>query len=127
MKAINLKRFPYFNKDRPLRELNHLAEIHDNLMPHQVAAATGCSLDEAMGVLLLLVDRALVEAFLLVYHNAHPDIPVLARSMLEGFPTPPLTCKICEKDIEQGTELSYDFLFKKTDDITFVVESNELH
>lgn len=121
MKAISLEHFPYFNDDRPLQQLNRLVEIKADLMPHQVAVATGCSLDEAMGILLLLFNSSLVEALLLVYHNDHLDAPpILARNILDGPPLLPFTCDICQNEIKHRDELSYDFLFKKASNIQFI-------
>ena len=123
METVSLRHFPYFNNDKPLQELNHLVDVHgNNLEAHQVAAATGCRLDEAMGILLLLFNSSLAEAFLLVYHNDHADgPPILARRILDGLPPLPFTCDICQGEIENREELSYDFLFKMADSIRFVV------
>jgi hypothetical protein len=94
-------------------------------MPHQVAAATGCELEEAMEVLMLLYDQYLAEALLLVYHNEHLDAPATAVSISEGLPSLPFICSVCEKGISDPKELSYDFLFRLNGKILFVVENDE--
>jgi hypothetical protein len=92
-------------------------------MPHSVANATGCSLKQAMELLLSLSDQYIVEPYLLVYHGTHPgDPPILARNMLDGFPSLPFACDLCEEKVNSRDELQYDFLFKKADDIEFVLE-----
>lgn len=122
---VNLSKFYCFNEGAHLRELNRLVRIHTDLMPHQVAVATGCGLKEAMEVLMLLFHRHLAEVFLLVYHNDHPDTPAQALNISEGLPSLPFICDLCEEEIRDPNELSYDFLFKISDDIQFVVEDDE--
>ena len=123
MKTLSLRRYACFSSSKSLQNLNHLVEIHSNLMPHQVASATGCSLNEAMAMLIFLFTRSLAEVFLLVYHNSDqvdPPTPILARSILEGLPDLPITCDVCGKEIEHRSDLSYDFLFKIIEKVRFV-------
>jgi hypothetical protein len=122
MTEVKLSKVYYFNEDSHLEKLNRHVRIHTDLMPHQVAAATGCKLEEAMEVLMLLFHLYLAEALLLVYHNDHPNIPAKALNISEGLPSLPFICDVCEKEISNPDELSYDFLFKKKDDIQFVLE-----
>lgn len=91
-------------------------------MPHQIASATGCSLEEALAVLLLLFRLSVAEAFLLVYHNIHEGDtpPILARGILDGLPQVPFVCEICQEEIASSSELSYDFLFKITENVCFI-------
>jgi hypothetical protein len=87
--------------------------MEERNMPHEIAAATGCTLAEAMGLMLLFLGRSHVVARLLVYHNRHPEgPPILARSILEGPPTLPFDCDVCDERIECKDDLSYDFLFE---------------
>jgi hypothetical protein len=122
MQTINLSNFPCLSKELHLQRLNNLAEIQDNLMPHQVAVATGCSHEEALAVLLLLSKHSLAEALLVVYHNEHliDSPPILARSIFEGLPPLPFICDICQQEITSSDELSYDFLFRVLEKANFV-------
>src|SRR5438034_1370771 len=111
MRTVRLNNFPYFDNSKALEDLNRLVRLYDNLMPHQVAAATGCRLQDAMGVLMLLVAHSLAEAVILVYHTTDqidPLVPFLSRSIYEGLPAPPLVCDVCGNQVETTEELSYD-------------------
>jgi hypothetical protein len=122
MRTVRLNSFPYFDNSKALEDLNRLVELYDNLMPHQVAAATGCRLQDAMGVLMLLVSHSLAEAVLLVYHISDPIdplVPFLSRSIYDGLPTPPLLCDVCGNEIETADELTYDFSFKLASAVHF--------
>jgi hypothetical protein len=98
--------------DSNLEILQRLLKTRDALMPHQLAGATGCSLNEAMQLLLSLFDQGLAELLLLVYHRAHPDVPIQSRNLLNGFPQLPFLCSECEDEIMSKDELLYDFLFR---------------
>lgn len=122
MKTIHLAHFHCLANNNALQKLNRLVGLHDTLMPHQVAVATGCPLAEAMGVLMLLLSQAAAEGFLLVYHANgcdNPPPPFLQRDLVAGPPPLPLTCLNCGVVIEDEHELSYDFLFKLTDQVSF--------
>ena len=96
-----------------LQDLTSLMTIHDSLMPHQVATATGCTLAEAETFLGLMDHYGWALAFRLVYHNEHPDVPILVIGMTEKrLPELPLSCSICEAEINDPDELSYGLLFK---------------
>ena len=124
---INLSKFPCFDSPQRIGELNRLVSTQHDLMPHQVAVAVGCELEHAMTVLFFLYHRRLAEAFLLVYHKDHLDAPVLAPGLSAGFPSLPFTCDACGKEIVAPDELSYDLLFRLTEDIRFTVETSHAH
>jgi len=84
-------------------------------MPHQVASATGCTLDEAMKLLMFLASIDIVETLLLVYHlneNTETPSPIMMRPLNEGPPKLPFTCDECGQQIANQNELSYDFIFR---------------
>jgi len=115
MKILNLKHFLSFRQERTLNNLNELVERQKELMPHQVAVASGCTVDEAMGILMLLTVDKMAEAYLLIYHildDTDPPVPILARRLTDGFPEIPFVCDNCEREITDTNELRYDFLFK---------------
>ena len=116
-KQLALHRLPSFRNTSQVQKLNDVFAIQNTLMPHQVAVATGCSLDDALTILLLLYDRYLAESFLLVYHVSHPEQPILTRKLSEGPPSVPVQCDLCERVIENDDELAYDYLFKTRDQI----------
>ena len=121
MQTINLTSFPCLGKEAQLQSLNNLVDISDSLMPHQIAVATGCSIDEALAVLLLLLRLSTVKGFLLVYHSGHEDNnpPIMARNIFDGLPILPFICEVCQKEIINANELSYDFLFKLIEKVHF--------
>ncbi len=88
----------------------------------EVAVATGCGLNAAMEVLMLLFHLAAADAFILVYHDDHPTVPVLATKISEGLPTLPFTCEVCEGVVTDKSHLLYDFIFKLHESIQFVSE-----
>jgi hypothetical protein len=91
-------------------------------MAHEISGATGCSLQEATGLLLLLLNRGLMGAQILVYHNTHLHDPVsfAAIDLFEGFPALPIQCPVCDQILTMQEELAYDFLFTKIMDIELV-------
>ena len=121
-RLVNLYSLPYFREQGRLQELQWLAKTQADLMPHQLAVATGCSLDAAMEVLMLLYHLNAVDAFLLVYHDDHPTVPALAIKLSEGLPVLPFTCDVCEGVITDRSHLLYDFLFKFREPVQFVSE-----
>lgn len=124
MKYLSLKGYRCLNNNESVQALNRLVETRANLMPHEVASATGCDIAEAMSVLMLMYAQSLADAFLLVYHVAdetNPPAPFMARSIELGLPEVPLICENCDHEIQRRTELSYDFLFKITNEIRFTV------
>jgi len=124
---VNLYSICCFSESDRLRELNRLVAIHTDLMPHQVAAATGCELKEAMEVLVLLYHLYLADAFTLVYHNEHPNTPAIALEVSKGVPPAlPVICPLCEKEINDPNELSYGFLVKLNENVEFVVQPDDL-
>lgn len=126
---VDLHKLPCFSDRNRIAALNRLVATNPDLMPHQVAAATGCLLKEAMLLLMLLYDRHLVEAFTLVYHIAHPDTPpaqALHMEISDGLPSFPIRCPLCEEEIDSPSEVTYGFLFVLSEDVQFVTETNEL-
>lgn len=124
MLEINLSKFPFF-KDKTARELlNRHIQNNPDVMPHGIAVVTGCSFNEATQILFLLFHLYLAEVFLLVYHNDHPTRAIMARKLSEGFPILPVTCPICDRDIELESELAYDLLFKHKKQIVFIFEED---
>lgn len=110
--SINLNSFPFFQDEASLTRLNNLFASRSNLMPHEVASATGCSLEEAMHLLMFLYDKRMAEAYLVVYHERHLDEPPIeVRPIVQGFPSLPMVCEVCGEVISEEADLSYGFQF----------------
>jgi len=125
---VNLHNLHCFSEHDKLVTLNRLAVTNPDLMPHQVAVATGCDLNEAMQVLMLLYDMHLAEAYTLVYHTTHSDGPpaeVLRAEISAGLPSFPLRCPLCQEEINSSDEVTYGFLFVLSQGIQFVAETEE--
>ena len=91
-------------------------------MPHVVASATGCRLEEAMALLIFLYDKSLANGFILVYHSKHQDFYFARRPLKEGLPSArEIFCQVCEENIEDELELLYDFEFVINKDVSFEV------
>lgn len=124
MRYLSLRGFHCLNNTESVQALNRLVETRVNLMPHEVADATGCDLAVAMSVLMLLFTQSLADVFLLVYHiadEADPPAPFMVRGIELGLPEVPLICENCDREIQHPAELSYDFLFKIANEIRFTV------
>ena len=122
VERININRLPCFEEKTPVERLNQHLQKNRELMPHEVAGVTGCKLEEAMQLLMLLFHLEAAELLLLVYHNDHLTTPAEARPIADGYPPLPFKCSLCEEDISDEDELSYDFLFILNRDI--VLEAN---
>lgn len=120
---VDLSKFKCFRDNRRITRLNRLVVLHDELMPHQVAISTGCSLIEAMEILLLLFHKELVEAYLLTYHKYHPEVPERTIPLVEGFPLLPIVCRICEQPITTIDDLTFGFIFRITTPLQFILET----
>jgi hypothetical protein len=123
---VNLNKFRYFNERSHLDSLNHLIRSRNDLMPHEIAIGTGCSFEEAMGVLILLYHLDLADQYLLIYYNKEPDVPVGMREISEGPPLLPFkinTSAFEEVEIYSMHDLSFGFLFKIRKEIDFVIEN----
>jgi hypothetical protein len=115
-------------EDAHLIQLNRMLRVHSDLMLHQLSVAIGCDTAEAMEVLLLLVDKAAADAYLLVYHNLHPEGPPIQMvPITKGLPSLPFICDTCEEVIDSESDLFCDFLFRIRRDVQFVkrIESND--
>ncbi len=121
MKVFDLSRFDCFqNKDRAAL-LNDFLEINQSIMPHGIAAATGCRLEEALALLLVMYSEQFVEGYVLMYHSPHLETPFGRRRLYEGLPPPNhITCSICEMADIPDRELYFDLEFVLTEPIEFV-------
>jgi hypothetical protein len=122
MEVLSIKQFRCFNSATRLERLNDLVDLHNHLMPHQIAAATGCGVNDAMGLLLHLSTLSLAKPRLLVYHTTDvidPPNYILSRDIALGFPELPFECGECGETIESYDELRFEFSFTLIEKITF--------
>jgi len=100
--------------------LNNLVAVNKQLMPHVVAAATGCRLEDAMALLIFLYNKSIVDGFILIYHLQHQDSYFARRLLKNGLPrVDEVFCQVCEENIENESELLYDFEFVINQDVSF--------
>jgi hypothetical protein len=123
MLKVNLSNLHFLNKKK-IENLNHFVAVNRSLMPHSIAVAVGCSLEEATTILLLLYGRSLVDGFILVYHLSHLDVYFEKREISEGFsPRKAYSCPVCQLEHTVQDELYFDFEFNPRDELEFVVET----
>lgn len=121
MSTMNLTNLGLFST-KQITLLNDLVAVNKQLMPHVVASATGCRLEEAMSLLIFLYDKNVVDGFVLVYHIKHQDYYFARYPLKDGLPKANvIVCQICEENIENQSDLLYDFEFVVNQDISFEV------
>lgn len=101
-----------------------IIEVNQSLMPHSVAAATGCNRAEALTLLLMLYGSNVVNGFILIYHHPHIDVPVDRRPLKDGLPPKgPFECPICETVVVDENGLYFDFEFLLIEKVEFLLEN----
>jgi hypothetical protein len=98
---------------------SYFSEPGRKFMPHQLAVMLGLRYSDAISILNVLGTNKLSENQLLIYHICDPEIPAGAIPYGDGFPSLPWHCPLCEKDVENPDELSYDLLAKVLQAVTF--------
>jgi hypothetical protein len=121
MMQINLSNLHLFD-NKQIALLNRFAKINKSLMPHAIAVAIGCRLEEAMALLLFLYGKSVVNGYLLIYHNQHPDFYFEKRELKEGLPAKDYYCPVCESNLLSNKDIYFDFEFTQISDFTFVGE-----
>ena len=109
---INLTSFPYFKEKASLKKLNRHVRLHRDFMMHQLASATGCSLPDAMGIILLLYAKQLGDIQVAIYHKDDLSTPMFVKRAEEGPPKIPFINPLNESEIGSREELAYDFILK---------------
>lgn len=123
---INLNNFPYFRDPSNLEKLNRHIRLHPDFMLHQIAIATGCTYEDAMGILMLLYHQELTDVFLVIYHTSQSDTPILTNRFVDGLPLTPFVNPATDEVIESLNELTYEFLFRlKESDLIFIFKRHQ--
>ena len=121
MEKIEIKFIPAFQDQNRLARLNSFILRRNTVMPHEVAAATGCSIQESITLLLYLYHRYLADPYLLTFHTHHPLVVIEKTHLKEGLPELPIICDHCEEQILNPDELIYEFEFNLRGEIQFYV------
>ncbi|GBO52510.1 hypothetical protein APA_179 [Pseudanabaena sp. lw0831] len=98
----------------------HFSQAGSNMMPHQLAASLGLKYSTALLILTLLGLSERTKSSLLIYHNCDPSVPAGAIPYGTGFPKLPWHCSLCEEEVEDYSELSFDVRVTALDPIEFI-------
>ena len=98
----------------------HFSKADSNMMPHQLAAILGLKYSTALVVLTLLGLSDRTKSSLLIYHNCDKSVAAGAIPYGTGFPKLPWHCPLCEDDVEDYSELSFDVMVTAIEPIEFV-------
>ena len=117
---INLSNLNLFNT-KQIALLNEFIKVNKSLMPHAIAVAVGCRLEDSITLLLFLYGKTLVTGYLLVYHKAHPDFFIYKRDIKDGLPLPSKSylCPVCDGEEISNDDLLFDFEFLINDILIF--------
>ncbi len=122
MQTVNLSKLRFLSRNK-IDNLNRYAAINQSLMPHSVAVAVGCSLEEATTILLFLHGKELVDGYILVYHVSHLSNYFEKRKISDGFsPRRNFACPVCELMHNDQSELFFDLEFRLREKIEFTTE-----
>jgi len=108
------------NDSQKLLLSKHFSKADSNIMPHQLAAMLGLKYSTALVLLTLLGLSECTKSSLLIYHNCALSVPAGAIPYGTGFPKLPWRCSLCEEEVEDYSELSFDVMFKALEPIEFV-------
>jgi len=121
MSSLNCKGRLDFLSSKQRVELNkHFSQPFAKAMPHQLAILLGLNYPEALAILTILEVEGLCNNKLLIYHKCEPDVPAGAIPFGKGFPNLPWVCPLCEKIVEENSELSFDIMAQSVAPIEFV-------
>ncbi|WP_019500786.1 hypothetical protein [Pseudanabaena sp. PCC 6802] len=120
MTQFSCNNLELLNDDQKELLSSHFSEVGSNIMPHQLAAKLGLKYSEALAILTILSSSESTESSLLIYHNCDPEVAAGAIPYGTGFPKLPWHCPLCDKDVEDYSELFFDVMVKALDKIEFV-------
>lgn len=118
MRRLQAPPFPCLSNPKALEAVNRLLAIHSSLALSQVTSVTQCPSTQAMGILLYLEGKGVIESRLLVFHvldDADPPVPIMGRSLRSGPPTLPFACEQCDRTIDDLSEIRYEYEFRVLD------------
>ena len=117
MPTLDISNLPCIKEK--IDHLEALIQANDRLTTHSIVSATGCERGEATALLLMLYSEEFANAFLLIYHAAHPEAPFARRTFSEGIPQDEIiVCEECEELLTKD-DLLYDLEFHLIRDVEF--------
>lgn len=108
------------NNSQKLLLSKHFSKVGSNMMSHQLAVILGLKYSTALVVLTLLGLSERTKSSLLIYHNCDRSVPAGAIPYGTGFPKLPWRCSLCEDEVENYSELSFDVMVTALEPIEFV-------
>jgi len=87
-------------------------------------SATNCPFNDALAILILLWEKYLADAYILVYYRQEAEQPIQRRPLTDGFPKLPLVFEVesGEQTIYNPDEIFYRFEFDlKREDIQIAI------
>jgi hypothetical protein len=109
---INQEWFPFLSSDEFEKLRNLVSDSPSDLMPHQFAGILGIDIPKAMLIITILSNKKITETKLLIYHVCDDEMAVEAMDFGLGFPSLPWFCPNCEEEVENHSELNFDFMSK---------------
>lgn len=90
-------------------------------MVHELAVATGCSLDEALTVCILLWHFHMAEIYMLLNRADLPINPIYQTKLSDGPPTLPFYSEDNDVEIDSLANISFEFHFVLFADADFTL------
>lgn len=98
----------------------HFSQVGSNMMPHQLAAILGLKPSTALVILTILGLSDSTKSSFLIYHNCDKSVPSGAIPYGTGLPKLPWRCSLCDQEVEDYSELSFDMMVTALDPIEFI-------
>lgn len=107
---ISQERVNFLSSNQKAELSKHFNESGATAMPHQLAVLLGIDYSDALAILAILEADGLCNNKLLIYHRCEPDVPAGAIPYGQGFPNLPWACPLCQEEVEDYDELSFDIM-----------------
>ena len=119
--TINLSKLHFFNNLQAIEKLKGHFSLHRDFMVHQIAVATGCPLDQALTICLLLYYYNQAEIYILLYRQDLEFNPIYKTKLSDGMPKVPFYSEENDLDIESLDHITYDIwaVLKRDSDFQF--------
>jgi hypothetical protein len=118
---INLSKVPYFSNPKRLNRLKDFLSRRDDFMVHELAVATGCSLDDALKVCILIWHFRVAEIYVLLNRLDLSSNPIYTAKLSDGPPALPFYSEDNDVEIESLDNVSYEFHFVLFADADFTL------
>lgn len=118
--VICQKRLNFLSDEQKAELSKHFYQPDTTAMPHQLAVRLGIEYSDALTILAILDADGLCKNKLLIYHNCEPEVAAGAIPYGQGFPDLPWFCPLCEEEVENYDELSFDVMAECAEAIEFI-------